>query len=232
MRLEGARVLVAGATGVVGGKLATALLAEGAKVVGAGRDADRLAALGTECGTVPLTFDVVDDASCRACVDAAAAALGGLDALVVSVGVAGFGPAMTADPAMVEELFAVNALGPMNLVRAAAPHLSEGGAVVVVSAILADAPTAGMADYSAAKSALAAWLGVVRREQRKAFSVLDVRPPHLDTGLDTRALAGEPPRLPEPLPADDVVASVLTAMRDDAREVVWDPKAKGLLVRP
>ena len=139
--------------------------------------------------------------SCRAAVDAAADELGGLDALVVAVGVAGFGPAMDADPAVVEELFAVNALGPMNLVRAASRHLSEGGTVVVLSAILADAPTAGMADYSAAKSALAAWLGVVRREQRRAFSVIDVRPPHLDTELDSRALAGAPPPLPEPYPA-------------------------------
>jgi NADP-dependent 3-hydroxy acid dehydrogenase YdfG len=188
VHLEGARVLVAGATGVVGGKLVTALLGAGARVVPAGRDADRLAALGEECGTAPLGFDVVDDESCRTCVDAAAGALEGLDVLVVAVGVAGFGAATTADAAVVEELFAVNALGPMNLVRAAAPYLSEGGAMVVVSAILADAPTAGMADYSAAKSALAAWLGVVRREERKAFSVIDVRPPH----LDTRALAGDP----------------------------------------
>lgn len=231
MRLDGARVLVAGATGVIGRGLVTALLGEGARVVAAGRDAERLASLGEECGTSPQAFDVVDEQSVRAAVDSAADELGGLDALVVTVGVAGFGEAMSADPAVVEELFAVNALGPMNLVRAASKHLSQGGTVVVLSAILADAPTVGMADYSAAKSALAAWLVVVRREQRKAFGVIDVRPPHLDTGLDSRALAGEAPKLPEPYPAAEVVTSVLAAMRDDAREVVWDPTEKSLLVK-
>ena len=180
---------------------------------------------------MPLTFDVVDQASCEQTVAAAADALGGLDLLVVAVGVAGFGRAVDADPAVTEELFAVNALGPMALVRAAAPKLSEGGTVAVLSAILADLPTAGMADYGAAKSALAAWLGVLRREERRRFSVLDVRPPHLDTGLETRALGGEPPRLPAPMPASTVVDAVLDALRGGAKEVVYDAGAKGLVTR-
>lgn len=231
MQLENSRILVAGATGVIGQQLVRALLEAGARVVAAGRDADRLAPLAQACGTTGQAFDVIDTASVRTAVDAAAAELGGLDALVVTVGAAGFGDAMAADPAVTEELFAVNTLGPMSLVRAAAPHLAEGGQVAVISAILADLPTAGMADYSAAKSALAAWLTVVRREQRRSFGVLDVRPPHLDTGLDQRALAGEPPKLPAPYPAADVVAAIVQAMRDDAKELVWDQKAGALQAR-
>lgn len=231
MQLTDARVLVAGATGALGGQLVHALLEAGSRVVPAGRDNGRLASLGQSCGTTPQGFDVVDVDSVRLAVDGAAAELGGLDALVVTVGAAGFGDAMTADPAVTEELFAVNTLGPIALVRAAAPHLATGGRVAVVSAILADLPTAGMADYSAAKSALAAWLGVVRREQRRAFGVLDVRPPHLDTGLDQRALAGDPPRLPAPYPSAEVVAAIVQALRDDAAELVWDAKAKQLQQR-
>ncbi len=231
MELQDARVLVAGATGAIGRRLTEALVAEGARVVPAGRDPERLRSLGELCGTVPLTFDVVDQASCEQTVAAAADALGGLDLLVVAVGVAGFGRAVDADPAVTEELFAVNALGPMGLVRAAAARLSEGGTVAVLSAILADLPTAGMSDYGAAKSALAAWLGVLRREERRRFSVLDVRPPHLDTGLETRALGGEPPRLPAPMPASTVVDAVLDALRGGAKEVVYDAGAKGLVTR-
>ncbi len=231
MELNGARVLVAGATGAIGQALTEALVERGARVVPAGRDADRLARLGEVCGTEPLTFDVVDQSSCERVVADAAEALGGLDLLVVTVGVAGFGPAVEADPAVVEELFAVNTLGPMALVRAAAPRLSEGGGVAVLSAILADLPTAGMAEYSAAKTALSAWLGVLRREQRRRFRVLDVRPPHLDTGLESRALGGKPPKLPPPMPAGTVVEQVLTALEQDASEIVYDAQAKGLVVR-
>ena len=176
MELGGARVLVAGASGALGGRLADRLLAEGARVVAAGRDGHRLAPVAQRCGTDPLVFDAVDTDSCGSVVTAAVEQLGGLDGLVVTVGVAGFGRAAEADDAVVEELFAVNVLGPMALVRAAAPHL-EGGFVAVLSAILADLPTAGMAEYSAAKSALSTWLEVLRREERRRFSVLDVPSP-------------------------------------------------------
>ena len=197
MELTDARVLVCGASGVIGAALTDALLASGSRVVAAGRDATRTGTVAARCGTTSLTFDVVDGRSCQEVVDAGAELLGGLDVLVVATGVATFGPAVDADAAVVEELFAVNTLGPMALVRAAAPHLAQGGAVVVVSAILADAPTTGMAEYSASKSALASWLSVLRREQRRVFSVLDVRPPHMDTGLADHPLAGTAPRLPQ-----------------------------------
>lgn len=231
MELDGARVLVAGASGALGGQLADALRERGATVVAGGRDADRLREVAERCGTDPVTFDAVDVDSCTAAVDAAAEALGGLDAIVVTVGVAGFGRALDTEPAVSEELFAVDVLGPMALVRAAARHLGDGGTVAVFSAILADLPTAGMADYSAAKSALSTWLQVLRREERKRFTVLDVRPPHLDTGLETRALAGEPPRLPAPMPSTDVVTLVVQALEQGASEIVFDRAEGGLVVR-
>lgn len=230
MELSGARVLVCGASGALGGALSTALRDEGARVVAAGRRPEDLVVLAEQLGTSALGFDVVDVASCAGVVAGAVDQLGGLDALVVTVGVAGFGRAVELDDAVAEELFAVNALGPMALVRAAAPHL-EGGVAVVVSAVLADLPTAQMADYSAAKGALSTWLGVVRREERRRMRVLDVRPPHLDTGLETRALAGEPPRLPAPASSSSVVAAVVGAMREDAKEIVVDPRTGDLVTR-
>ena len=230
MELTDARVLVAGASGALGGQITDALLARGARVVAAGRDAERVGAVAARCSTEPVLFDAVDTESCQATVTAAVDQLGGLDALVVCVGVAGFGRAVEADDAVVEELFAVNVLGPMALVRAASAAMGDQGAVAVVSAILADLPTAGMAEYSAAKSALATWLGVLRREERRRLTVLDVRPPHLDTGLDGRALAGEPPKLPAPFPSADVVEALVQGLAEGSREVVLDAKA-GALVR-
>ncbi len=228
--LADTRVFVAGATGALGGALTDALVQRGARVVPGGRDAGRLAAVAEHCGTTGVRFDAVDVDSCRSAADAAADQLGGFDLVVVTVGAAGFGPALETSAALTEELFAVNVLGPMSLVRAAVPHLAEGGTVVVLSAILADLPTAGMADYSAAKTALATWLAVMRRENRRRLRVVDVRPPHLDTGLDQRALGGKPPRLPAPMPAVRVVDAVLEAVAGDATEVVFDREA-GLVVR-
>ncbi|MDO9457726.1 SDR family oxidoreductase [Nocardioides sp.] len=233
MDLDGARTLVAGASGALGSGLAAALHDRGARVVVGGRRREALDAAGERFGTTPVLFDAVDGDSCRRAVGEAVDQLGGLDLLVVAVGVAAFGPAVDADAAVVDELFAVNVLGPMSLVRAAAPALaaSERGRVAVLSAILADLPTNQMGEYSATKAALSAWLDVLRRENRRAFGVLDVRPPHLDTGLETRALAGSPPPLPGPRPAGEVVDAVVTALVDDVRVLGWDHKQKALVSR-
>ena len=100
------------------------------------------------------------------------------DLLVVAVGVAGFGRAAELDEAVAEELFAVDVLGPMALVRSAVPHLREsGGTAAVLTAVLADLPTAGMADYSAAKAALSTWLTVLRREERRTMRSMSDRCP-------------------------------------------------------
>lgn len=225
MDTKDARVLVVGASGALGGELARRLHENGARVVAAGRDPERTRAVAEDVGTDPLTLDVVDVEACAATVAAAVEQLGGLDLLLVTVGVAAFGKAAELDEAVAEELYAVDVLGPVALVRAAVPHLRESsGTVAVISAVLADLPTSGMADYSAAKAALATWLQVLRREERRSLKVLDVRPPHLDTGLETRALAGEPPRLPAGRPAGEVVDLVLQAIREDKQELVVDGK--------
>ena len=230
MDIQDSRALVVGASGALGGAIARALHAEGARVVAAGRDEARTTEVARDLGTAPLTLDVVDVDACAATVATAVDQLGGLDLLVVTVGVAGFGPAAELDEAVAEELFAVDVLGPIALVRSAVPHLREsGGTAAVISAVLADLPTSGMADYSAAKSALSTWLTVLRREERRSMKVFDIRPPHLDTGLETRALAGEPPRLPAGRPAGEVVDLVIQGLREDKQELVVE--GKGLALR-
>ncbi len=224
---------VVGATGVLGGALARGLAGAGARLALSGRDVDRLAAVAEELGGVATsTVDAVDVESARAAAAAAVEALGGLDAVVVATGVVAFGPAAEADDAVVEELFAVNTLAPMSLVRAVLPQLTDGGAVVLLSAIVADAPTLQMAEYSASKAALSAWASVLRRELRsRQLTVLDVKPPHVETGLVGRALAGSPPRLPAGFDQQAVVDAVLAGMRQGSREVVLDPKAGELVLR-
>jgi short-subunit dehydrogenase len=222
--LSGKRVLVAGATGVLGGAVARALHREGARVALAGRDTGKLAALADALDGAPTaTLDALDLDRCAAVVGEAADALGGLDLLVVAIGVAAFGPGEGTDDAITEHLFAVNTMAPMALVRAALPRIEKGGAVAVLSAILADYPTAGMAAYSASKAGLSAWLTALRPEQRRrGVAVFDIRPPHIETGLADRAIAGQAPPMKAGATVDEAVGLIVEGIRKGSRELRYD----------
>jgi short-subunit dehydrogenase len=222
--ISGARALVAGATGVLGGGIARALHGEGARVALAGRDEQKLAALADELGGAPTSvFDALDLKRCAAAVDESADALGGLDVVVVAIGVAAFGPADAADDAVTEHLLAVNTKAPMALARAGVARMTDGGAVAVLSAILADYPTAGMAAYSASKAGLSAWLTAVRPElRRRGVTVFDVRPPHIETGLAGRAIAGPAPPMKAAATVDELVTLVVDGIRAGRRELRYD----------
>jgi len=233
MDLDDERMLVVGATGALGGRLARALAAQGARVAVAGRDAGRLGAVADALGGAPaVALDLEQPGSAARCVAAAAGELGGgLDGIVIATGAVAFGPAETLDDAVAARVMAVNALGPMALVRAGlAGPLRPDGAVVALSAVVADFPTAGMAAYSASKAVLTAYLAALRRERRRAgLTVLDVRPPHLATDFAAGALAGAPPRLGAGADPDEVVAAIVAALREDRRELAYDMAAKALV---
>jgi short-subunit dehydrogenase len=223
MDLNGARILVVGATGVLGGVLVRRLADGGARLVLTGRREAALRALADEVGAYVRTLDVVDVEACANAVQEASEQLGGLDGLVVASGVAAFGAAQDEEDAVVEELFAVNTFGPMALVRAALPLLAPGSSILVISAVLADVPTAGMASYSASKSAISAYLKAVRREARRhKISVLDARPPHMETGLADRPLAGKAPRMAQGADVDSVVDLMVEGMLAGRAELVAD----------
>ena len=229
MELNGARTLVAGATGVLGGGIARALHKEGARLVLAGRDGDRLAGLAHELGGAPTAgFEALDLERCAAVVDEAAEHLGGLDVLVVAFGVAAFGPGEApgqghGDDVITEHLLTVNTMAPMAMGRRAVHRMDGSGTLAVISAILADVPTPGMAVYSASKAGLSAWLTALRGEQRrKGVTVFDVRPPHIETGLAGRALAGEAPAMAAGATVDELVGLVVDGIRDGRRELRYD----------
>lgn len=196
-------------------------------VATAGRDGDRLSAVARGLGTEPLQLELRDPDSCRRAITSAAEMLGRLDGLVVATGAVAFGRSGELDPEAEGELIEINARGPIRLVAEALPRLEPGGAVVALSAVVAEFPTAGMAACSASTAALSAYLEALRREWRRDLEVvLDIRPGHMDTGFADRALAGVAPRLPEPQSEDELVEAILAAVEADARELAYDPRTR------
>lgn len=213
--IGGMRVAVVGATGALGSRIAARLAEEGANLVVSGRSRDKVASLASEMGATAIAADLMDDDCGQSIVGGACEALGGLDAIVQAAGVVAFGPAEELTDEVLDRLVRVNFMAPVRVTREALGRMDRPGTIVNVSAIVADMPMAGMAAYSAAKAALSAFDVAVGRESRRSgIRVLDVRPPHLATGLENRAIAGEPPRLPEGRDPAHVVELILNAIAD------------------
>lgn len=222
--IAGARIAVVGATGALGSLLSAELAARGARLLVVGRDADRLAGLEAEAR---LVADLGDATAGDAVVVAAREQLGGLDGLVNAAGVVAFGALVDTPDEVIEELFLTNVVGPLFLLRRVLPLLEESqGFVVQLSAVVAQQPLPRMAAYSASKAALSAAATALRTELRRSrVEVHDVRPPHTETGLASRPLAGEAPRLPAGKDPAGVVRRVVDAI--EARELDLGPEAFG-----
>ncbi|MFD9126390.1 SDR family NAD(P)-dependent oxidoreductase [Kitasatospora sp. NPDC059571] len=224
MEIAGLRLLVVGATGVIGGAVAALAAERGAHLAVAGRDPARLAAVSQALGGCPNSrFDAYDLAGCAALARRAAGALGGLDAVLTAFGTVAFGRAEEGSDAVDEHLLTVNALAPIAVLRGALGVLPAGGAMAALTGAVVSAPMAGLAGYAASKAALSAWLDTVRLEQhRHRRTVLDARPPHLDTGFAGRAVAGTAPRLPAGADLPAYVAALLDGLCSGAALLAAD----------
>lgn len=141
-QMDGRTVLVAGGAGYLGTPTCLLLKAQGANVVIADRDAERLAAaLATvsaapgKGGVAALPLDMADEASILDCVEKAAVAFGGLSGLIVATA---FNSGKTFD-ALDAQTFdlanRINITGTFLLARAAADKMPSGGAVLLYSSM-------------------------------------------------------------------------------------------------
>jgi short-subunit dehydrogenase len=220
--LEGASVVVTGASGGIGRHIAKRLAESGARLTLAARDRNALESLGIDATVV--SADLRDAEAGRTIVAAALAANNTLDGLVNAAGVVAFGSLADTADEVIEDLFLTNVLGPLWLMRAAIPALTESrGFIANISAVVAEQPLAGMAAYAASKAALTAADRALTRELRAAgITVTDARPPHTETGLADRPISGIAPRLHEGLRPEDVARRIVTAIIVGEREIPAD----------
>lgn len=157
-RLDGRRVLVTGAASGMGEAVARLFAAEGARVALLDLDADGAGRVAAAVGGTAHVADVSDPAAVGAAVEAAAAAMGGIDGVVNAAGILLERPAEETTPADVARLVGVNLAGPLYVCQAALPFLfaAERATVVNVASMAALRPVVGMAVYSATKAGLLA----------------------------------------------------------------------------
>jgi NADP-dependent 3-hydroxy acid dehydrogenase YdfG len=151
---DGLRLLVVGASSGIGHAVAISAAERGAKVAVAARRMDLLTELADTVGGSAYELDVENTTAIKGVVDAAASTLGGLDAVVFTSTVVPFAHIEDTDLVTWIHTFSVNAVGANNVLRAALPHLSENGVVLVASSNDVGRPRAGIAAYGASKAAL------------------------------------------------------------------------------
>lgn len=225
MSVNGQRIIVVGANGVLGSAITERLLAAGAIVDGTARtaeSADRLPA-----GLAQrLLVDVSDPQSVRTLTDYLLASGLDLDGIVIASGLVAFGTAADTPPEIAERLMRVNHLGPAALISALLPLLSASAAagrapfVSSIPGVVAERAFPGMAAYVASKNSHAAWLRALRLELRRPpVRVVEARPGHTETGLAGRAIHGTAPAFPVGLSADHVADVIVAALKGDATEL-------------
>jgi 3-oxoacyl-[acyl-carrier protein] reductase len=133
--LDGARALVGGGSGGLGGAIATALADEGARVALVARPSARLdAAVGRIPASVAVPADLATPDGPPAAVGSTVAALGGLDLLLVNSGGPKPGRFEELDDADWAEAIDGTLHSALRLIRHALPHLrqSERAAILVI----------------------------------------------------------------------------------------------------
>src|SRR5919108_443008 len=129
--LEGKSAVVTGASSGIGAGTAQALAAEGARVVGGARRADRIAAPVTA-----VELDVTDPQSCEDFVTAAHEELSGIDILVNAAGLAlGRDPFDDSSEEDEQIVLDTNVNGLVRMTRLCLPHLRDGGHIVNIGSI-------------------------------------------------------------------------------------------------
>lgn len=216
MNLESKRILVVGASGVLGAEITRILSTSGATVLGTARTNESATRIPSEA-SLRLLVDLENPASISTLAQYLATNEP-VDGVLIAAGQVGFGRAedTLADQALA--LMRVNHLGPAQLITELLPTLKdrEESFVAAITGVVAEKPFMGMSAYCASKTAFSVWLGSMAPELRRhGIKVFEARPGHTETGLATRAIFGEAPRMPEGMTAEFVAGKIVTAISQD-----------------
>jgi short-subunit dehydrogenase len=214
------RFLVVGASGVLGGEIVKLLTEKGAIVSGSASSNDSAAKIPAKV-EVRLLLDLTSPESIKTLSDYLIAATE-LDGIINAAGVVAFGEVKDLTAETVGRLMAINASGPMQLFSALTAKLAEKeeSVVVNITGVVAETPLPGIAAYSASKFAIDGFLAAAAREwRRQGIRAISARPGHTETGLASRAIAGEAPKFPEGMTAQHVAQRIVAAIENDEKEL-------------
>lgn len=200
-------VVIAGGTGGLGTALRNELVAQGSVVTTVSRE--------HAPDTSHITADLRSPEAASTALTEVIARHGSIDMVINAVGVVAFEPIISTNVDTIEELFLTNTFAHIFLMQAALQHVTQGSVLVGVSGVIAEQNLPGMAAYGASKAAVRSFNEALAREARRiGVRVIDARPPHTETGLASRAIAGTAPEFRTGLDPSHVALRIIRAICD------------------
>ena len=224
------RALVTGASGGIGGAVASALHRQGATVALAGRNREaleeRAAALGERVHV--LTADLADPEAADGLAKAATEAMGGVDILVNNAGLARDNLFVRVRDEDWQAVLDVNLTAGFRLARAALRGMMRArwGRIVAITSIVGQTGNPGQANYAASKAGMTGMTKALAAEvAARNITVNCVAPGFIDTAMTQGLDDDRTAKLTERIPAArlgtpaDVAACVVFLASDEAAYV-------------
>jgi short-subunit dehydrogenase len=229
------KAVVLGGTSGIGRALAQELAARGDTLFLLGRDTADLERSAADCAARNPKHGVVGTARCdleepqgfSAALDAADAALGGFDTVIVTAAMFATQDALEADVELTRRLTTVNFANTVVFCEHARKRLLArgGGRLVVLSSVAGDRGRKPVAIYGASKAGLATYLEALDHKFRaQGLLVTCVKPGFVKTsmtaGLKPPPFAGEP----------DGVARAIIRAADQGKPLLYAPRMWALVM--
>ena len=191
-------VVITGASSGIGKALAFSFAREGAQVVIAARNAERLKSVEKELQLVShdiltILADVSIETDCKNLIETTVNHFGKIDVLICNAGISMRALFLDVDLSVLKKLIDTNFWGAVYCIKYALPYiLKVNGSIVGISSIAGKKGLPGRTGYSASKFALEGFLETLRTENLKNnLHVLVACPGFTASGIRVTAIAGD-----------------------------------------
>ncbi|QYJ67227.1 SDR family NAD(P)-dependent oxidoreductase [Flavobacterium litorale] len=230
-KLRNKVAIITGANSGIGLATAKLYLKEGAKVVLSGRRQEALDEVAKDLtgDFITVLADVAKPEDNVRLINEATNHFGKIDILFLNAGIAPPTPTNEITESHYDEVFNTNVKGPILAVKAALPHINDGGTILFTSSIVNQKAFDGFGVYSATKGALSAFARVLGSEVKsRKIRVNTIAPGPIETPIygkmglpqDVLDSIGEDFAAQVPLgrfgASEEIAATALFLVSDDA----------------